>query len=807
VVLTLALGTGAVATTFGVINAALFRQPPFPAADRLLMLHLQRRPQSEPPRRERWSFARFQMLRQTQKALEDVASYSPAAFTLSGSGDAEFVQGERISAAYFPLLRAQPALGRTFTEVEDDPKTPTPVALLGHGLWMRSYGGDPNVLGRTVRPNGVPLTVIGVMSRDFVGLSGRAEIWVPATMTPQLVYAEYLTTNQNFISAFGRLRDGVGLEDARNELAVLGATINRALPSDPGAPEEPVTASAMTLNEARTEPGLRRSLYVLMGAVAVLHLLACANVINLLLGRAAARRRDSAVRVALGSSSRRLFGDLLREGLLLSSPGVVMGILLSAGASAFIAPPTNVWAARNFYGSLAPFDTPSFGGVEFAFGAVLAMLTALLVSIPPALSAFRIDVAAGIQVGARGVLEGGLSLRRPSPRGVIVGLEAALAVLLVVAAGLLIESFERMRGTGIGVQQSNVLTFWIVPSEARVLPATAPAFVTRVLDAVERVPGVVSATVDGGGPVSGTARSTLYIEGRPAPASGQAPPILRHYIAPDHFKTLDIPLRRGRVFTALDTAEAPRVTVISETAAKRFWPGEDPIGKRVWFGGGSSFDSPERSAEIVGIVADVMYEPLDRQPNRSSFYTPYTQFTYASRMVFLKTSGDPLSVVPSVRKAIASVDPELALRDVQPLSEVVSGSWVRHRFDAILFGGFGIVALLLAATGIFAVLSHAVQSRTREFGVRIALGARASQILRHVLREGMTFPAAGLLLGVLASLWLTRLLQASLYEISPQEPRVFAGTVGLLVIVAMAACLAPAWRATRTDPIEALRAE
>jgi putative ABC transport system permease protein len=435
------------------------------------------------------------------------------------------------------------------------------------------------------------------------------------------------------------------------------------------------------------------------------------------------------------------------------------------------------------------------------------MVTALLVSIPPALSAFRIDVAAGIQVGSRGVVEGGLSLNRPSPRGLIVGLEAALAVLLVVAAGLLIESFERMRGTGIGVRQSHVLTFWIVPSEARVPPSTASAFVTRVLEAVQSVPGVLSATVDGGGPVSGTARSTLYIAGRPAPAPGQAPPILRHYIAPDHFKTLDIPLRRGRVFKALDTAEAPRVAVISETAARRFWPGEDPIGKRVWFGGGSSFDRPERSAEIVGIVADVMYEPLDRQPNRSSFYTPYTQFTYASRMVFLRTAGDPLSVVPSVRKAIASVDPELALRDVQPLSEVVSGSWARHRFDAILFGGFGIVALLLAATGIFAVLSHAVQSRAREFGVRIALGARTPQILRHVLREGMAFPIAGLLAGMAASLSLTRVLQSSLYEISPQEPRVFAGTVGLLVVVAMAACLVPAWRATRADPIEALRAE
>jgi putative ABC transport system permease protein len=283
--------------------------------------------------------------------------------------------------------------------------------------------------------------------------------------------------------------------------------------------------------------------------------------------------------------------------------------------------------------------------------------------------------------------------------------------------------------------------------------------------------------------------------------------VLRHYIAPDHFTTLGIPVLRGRVFTATDVAGAPRVTVISETAARRFWPEEDPLGKRVWFGGGSSFNSPDSSAEIVGIVGDVVYAPLDQRPNFASFYTPFAQFTYASRMVFLRTAGDPLSVVPDVRKAIAAVDPELAMRDVQPLTGIITGSWARHRFDATLFGGFGVTALLLAASGIFAVLSYAVARRTREFGIRIALGANPGRVLWHVLREGMAFPLAGLVVGVAASLAITRLLQSSLYEISPQEPRVFVGTAALLIVVAAAACLVPAWRATRADPMEALRAE
>jgi putative ABC transport system permease protein len=318
---------------------------------------------------------------------------------------------------------------------------------------------------------------------------------------------------------------------------------------------------------------------------------------------------------------------------------------------------------------------------------------------------------------------------------------------------------------------------------------------------------VISASVDGGAPLAGTARSTLYIAGRPLPLPYQAPPVLRHYVGPDHFKTLGIPIRRGRVFGPGDVAGAPRVTVISETAARRFWPGEDPIGKRVWFGGGSSFDRPDSSAEIVGIVGDVMHEPLDRQPNRASFYTPYAQFTYAFRMVFLRTAGDPLALVPAVRKAVRSVDPDVAMRDVQTLDQLVRGSWARHRFEAMVFGGFGAAALLLAASGIFAVLAYAVADRTREFGVRIALGARAADVMRLVVGEGLAFPTAGMVLGVVASFAATAAMRSSLYEISPLEPRVYAETIGLLLLAAAAACVIPAWRASRADPLEAMRAE
>jgi putative ABC transport system permease protein len=805
VAITIALGVAALTTTFGIVHAALFRQPPFDDASRLAMLFLDRRPEGEPQRQERWSFGRFQLLQQSQQSFEEVASSSPASITLASDEGAELVYAERVSASYFSLLRVGVAQGRLFNEDDDLAAQPSAVAVISHRLWTRRWNGDPGVVGRTIRLNGVTFDVIGVLPPAFSGLSGRSDVWIPRTISPQVTYAEYLTTNQNFISAVGRLRAGVTLEAARSELAVLGAEINRALPSNPRAPQEHVTASAIPLNDARVDRTVRRSLLVLFGGVALLHLLACANVANLLLGRAAARRREYAMRVALGSSSSRLFADVLGEAAVLASAGGALGVLLALWGSAFVAPPASAW--RSSYGALAPFDAPEFSAVELAFGAGLAVATALIVALAPAMSAVRVDVSSAIKASRRSATGGGLSLRRPSTRGVIVGIEAALATLLVVAAGLLVDSFQRMQRARIGVEPEHVLTFWVIPSEARFPPATAPAFVVRLLDAVSRVPGVQSATVDGGGPLSGTASSTLYIDGRPRPAPGQAPPVLRHYIAPDHFRTLGIPVRRGRVFTASDTAASPRVAVISETAARRFWPDQDPIGQRVWFGGGSSFNSPESSAEIVGIVADVVYEPLDRPPNFASFYTPYAQFTYASRMVFLRTAGSPMSVVPDVRRAIATVDPEVAMQDVRPLTDLVRGSWARQRFETILFSSFGVAALLLAASGIFAVLAYAVEMRTQEFGIRMALGANAGRIVTDVIREGLAFPVMGLLAGLAASVAFTRVLQSSLYEISPLEPRVLLSMAALLLVVSALACLVPAWRATGADPIAALRSE
>ena len=806
IALTIALGVAALTTAFAVVDAAVIRQPPFPEAERLVMLYLQRNPPNEPPRNERWSFARFEMLRRLQTSFEDTASYSPASITLSTNNeDAGLSYVERVSAAYLPMLGARVAQGRLIRDEDDDPARPAAVAVIAHEFWTSRFGSDPAILGRTIRLNGVPLAVIGVLQPGFTGMSGRSVAWVPRTISAQISYAEYMTTNQNFIPTIARLKPGVTLDAARGELAALGAQINRALPSNPTNPDERVTATAVPLNIARVESSVRRSVLVLIGAVALLHLLACINVVNLLLGRAAAKRREYAVRLALGSSARRLFAHSLTDGFTLAAVGGALGVVIAWWATTVVTPPPSQWISS--FGIMAPFDAPAFSMREVVFGAAVALVTATLVALAPALVALRVDVMRGLASQSRGVAGSALSIRRPTVRGVIVSLEAALAALLVVASGLLLDSVQRMRRVDIGVEPDRVLAFWIIPSEARVPPPTAPAFIGRIVDAIAHVPGVESVSVDGGAPLAGSASSTLYIAGRPRPERGQAPPITRHYVGPDHFQTLGIPLRRGRVFTASDTIDANRVAVISETAARRFWPNEDPIGQRVWFGGGSNFDSPERSAEIVGIVADVRYQPFDRPFNAASFYTAFMQFTFAPRMVFVKTPGDPMSSLPAVRQAVASVEPELALQDPRPLADLVSGSWARRRFDAMLFGGFGIAALLLAASGVFAVLAYSVETRRREFGIRIALGAGRPRVISHVLREGMVFPAIGLAAGIGAAVWLTRVLQASLFETSPLEPRVFVAMAAVLLLVSAAACFGPAWRATRSDPIEALRAE
>lgn len=805
-----AAGVGILTTSFAMVDAAVLRPPPFRDAGRIAVLYTTHASVTEGRYNARWAYPRIQLLRQLARSVTSVASYSgPTVLTLTGGRKewAESVSGEVVSPEYFTALGVQAAAGRTFQASEDAVRGAHPLVILGHDLWERRFASDREVVGRAISINGTTLTVVGVMPRGFRGLTDKAQLWVPSTMAPVLTYADYLVSDQNFISVVARLAPGATIEGARRELEALGARIYEALPHAEDAGRDAPGATAVTLNDARVHPAVRRAVLLLLGGVALLHLLACANVTSLLLGRAITRRREAAVRLALGSSPHRLFLHYAGESALLVAAGGLIGIVLAAWVSSVMGAPADLWGPRNFYGSIAPFADPEFTWRGAGFGVILTAISAMLIAWMPAATSLRVSLQGGLRDGGKGSATDSTSGPRLSARGAIVALETAVAVVLLVSGGLMVDSFNRMRQTDLGVEPDHVLTFSIQPSEARVPVSAAPAFVSRMLEAITAVPGVTSATVDGGAPVSGTARSTLFIAGREPTSPGGAPPILRHYVAPDHFRTLGIPLLRGRNFTAQDIAGRPRVTIISETAARTFWPNEDPIGQRVWFGGGSSFDRPDSSAEIIGIAGDVMYEPLDVGPNRSSFYTPYAQFTYAWRIYFVRTTGSPSAAVPAIREAVHAVEPELALTDVQTLGDRIGASWTRQRFDAFFFGAVGVLALILAVSGIYAVVSYAVGRRTREMGIRLALGSQPTAVLRLVLRDGLFAPSIGLVLGTAGTFAAGGVLRASLYGIAPTDARVLALALGALLLAATLACLVPARRATRVDPCVALRTD
>ncbi|MBC7897853.1 MAG: ABC transporter permease, partial [Cytophagaceae bacterium] len=564
--------------------------------------------------------------------------------------------------------------------------------------------------------------------------------------------------------------------------------------------------SATPLTTARVAPEVRRTVWLLLGAVVLLHLLACANVTSLLMGRAVSQRRESAVRASLGSTTAALLRRYIGEGAAMIALGCAVGLLLAWWAS-HLAVPINAWGPRNFYGTIATFSEPHFGWRTIVAWIGVSVTTIALVAWAPALAAVQGDLAAHLREGSHAARASGLSLRRVNARGVIVALESALATVLLVVGTLMIGSFARMRATPLGVDPAHVLTFSLRPPEAVVPPEAAPAFIEKMLAAITGVPGVVSASVDGGAPLSGSASSTLRVIGRPEPGRGHAPPILRHYVGPDHFATLGVPLIRGRVFTDRDRPGQPRVAVISESAARKFWPEGNALGSRVWFGGGSSFSHPDSSAEVVGIVGDVKYQPLDRDPNTSSFYTPYQQFTYGWRTYFVRTTGDPSLSVSAIRDAVHAVDPNVPLTEVLTLNALIGNSWSRNRFDAFFYGAFAAFALLLAATGIYAVVSYAVGQRGREMAIRLAVGSSPGALLRLIVREGMGFPLVGLGIGVVGAISLAGLLRGSLYGVAPTDPRVMGVVLALLGGVAFIACAVPARRAMRVNPQEALRAD
>jgi predicted permease len=807
VVAFIAVGTAALVTAFNLADAALWRLPALNDVERVVMLQSTHKTPNAPERKSRWSYARVQELRRRATDFEALANVSTTSLTYTSNDAAEIVPGEFVSSQYAQVLGIRTSLGRWLSVSEDSAAGAHPVVVVSHDFWKNKLGGRSDAVGSVVQFNGRALTVVGVVIPEFRGVSGAAQFWLPATMAPVLTYPEYLTTDQDFIGAVAKLKSGISIERARAGMQRLGPEVYAASPIR--RPDAGLVSGATleSIQELRVTPEIRRSVLMLLGAVSFLHLLACANVASLLLGKAAARRREVAIRQALGATARKLLPEVLTESVVLVVVGGALGTLFAFWINAFLPAADQLWGTGANNPAVGTFSSPAFGLRSLLFGLSTIAGSALLVCWVPAVGLLKLDMSSNLRDGARGYTMGGATLRKPNARGVIVAIEGALAIVLLMAGSLMIDSFARMRNTSLGIDASHVLTFDFRVTDAKVPPEEAPAYITRMLDRLTAIPGIVSATVDGGAPVSGSASSTLIVAGRPEVAPDLAPPVLRHYVSPDHFKTLGIPLIAGRTFNANDREGSPRVVIISELAAKRFWPGQNPIGQRVWFGGGSSFNSAERSGEIVGVVGDVAYQPLDREPFRPDFYTPYMQFTYASRIVFLRTAGDPLAMANIVRETMKAFAPDIALRDVQSMESLIGKSWTRQRFDASLFAIFATLAMLLSASGIYAVVSYAINQRTREMGIRLALGASKGAVIELVVREGMVFPLAGLCLGMVLAFALGKVIASSLYQVSPTDPFIMLRTVLILLGGSALACLIPALRATRVDPLTAIRAD
>jgi putative ABC transport system permease protein len=808
-VLMLGLGIGANAAVFSLISANLIRPLPFPEADRLVVVHQVHAPPGAEPRPLRWSYPQFEALRSELSTVPELAAYYADDVNLAGgvAGPVR-VRAEMVSASYLSLLGVRPAVGRDFAPGEDSAPGAQPVVILGHELWSGHFGADSRVVGEAVVLNDVTLTVIGVAPAGFRGLTGDADLWFPQAMAPAVSFPDQLTSQQLFHNVVGRLAPGVSVAEGRAEVATTGAgAVASARAGAEWSAGSDWGASLVSLDEARRDAGAVRAQLVLAGAAAFVLLIALVNLSGLLLARGTGRARESAVRAALGAGRFRLARHGAVEGGLLGLLGGALGVLLalwSVGGLVALSPEGLGGGRRPRFATIASFAEPSVDWRVIAFAAVLSLAAGVLAGLIPALRGARPDLSPSLRTGARGSSVGVGTLRRPTVLSAAAVAQVALALVLLVGAGLMLQGFQRLRTVDPGFDPSGVVTFRISPPFGEYQGEAAAPLLQRMLERVEAVPGVESATVSLCTPFSQCSSTPLYLDGRPS--TDPAPIVGRLYVGPDHFRTLRIPLLRGRVLTADDRAGRPRVAVINETAARRFWPDEDPIGRRVWFGGGGGFASPDSLTEIVGVVGDVLHASPGEAVG-PDFYTSYLQFTWPYTTVLVRAVGDAVALVPALRQAVREVDANLPIYDVQTMRERAAESLSRERSATTALTIFAGLGLLLAALGIYGIMAYTVAQRRREIGIRLALGAAPPEILRFILSQGAVLTMAGLAIGAAASVAMTRALPALIGDIGPAEPRVLLAVAAVLLLIALLACYLPARSATRVDPLETLSAD
>jgi putative ABC transport system permease protein len=796
-IVALSLGIGATTTMFSVVDATLWRPMPLERSDRLAVVSVTKTTARDGLQRLRWSRPGIAELEAATTSFESIASVTLTSITIQilapstqHPGLPEQVDGEVVSPPYFKTLRIAPAAGRLFRADEDTTPGAAPVAVISNTMARLRY--PDGAVGATIRVNDVPLTIVGVLAPGFRGLSGKSDIWIPRTMAPTLTYSEYLTTPQHFIMVIARLKDGVSFATANAELTAIGDRFADV----PSTDDAVWGAVARSLGDARVDTTIRRSGFALLGAAACVLLIGCVNVASLLLARGRTRQREIAVRLAIGSGRWRIVRQLMTEGGLIATAAGVAGVILARwGVAFFTATSPNAVAGRDSrdYASLAAFAEPAIDLRVLGFAVVLAVATTMIFALAPAISAARPDLVPALKDNDR---------NRSRAFGGLIVAEVALAVLLLVSAGLLLESFAGMQRLRVGFDPDRVVTFWVRPSNTRYATADGPATVHRLLTRIQQTPGVSYAAVNRCTPFYGCARTTVFFPGREIDRTN-APIVGRHYISADYFRALGIRLRSGRVFTPADRAGAPPVAIVNESAARRFWPGENAVGQHAWFGSVPAFQNPVQPVEIVGVVDDVKYDNVET--SLPQFYTSFLQFSWPDTMVIVKAQGNPIDLVPSLRAAVAAVDPALPIYDVQMLDARVDEALARPRFNASLIGLFAMAALSLAAIGVYSILSYSVSTRTRELGVRVALGADGGRVISMVLREGLTLAIGGIVFGLAASAATGQLLRGLLFGVTTSDPRLLALGSVLMLIVAALAALIPARRAARVDPMIVLR--
>jgi predicted permease len=777
-VLTLGFGIGANTAIFSVVNGVLLRPLPYPNNGRLVRIE-----ESHPGEfAANFTYASYLDLEHEAKSLESISAFRPWSFNLTGEGEPEQISGALVSGSFFSALGSKPFLGRTIRAEDDQPGGDNYVVVLSYAVWQSRFGADPGILGRKLRVSAENYRVIGVMPKGF-DYPDKSRVWCPLVPGGQL----HDNRRSHLLTVIADVRSGKPLGSAQGEMTAIAEQIEK---QNPGVdPDMLITVVSLKKNlVAPVQPAL----LILIFAVVLLLLIACANLANLLLARFAARQKEFAVRVAIGAGRARLARQLLTESLVVASLGAALGLGIALQSLRFIA-------------TLNTENMPRFGEISIdlrvlGFTLLVSLFTGLFFGLAPALVGTKIDLNTSLKEGAsisRGATPHG------SSQGLLI-LQFALAVVLLVGAGLVSSSFVRLLRVNPGFNQSGVLAIglFLSPIEYPERDPRGPVLLHQMLESIRSVRGLRSVGLVNALPITGGPDTDFVIEGRPAPPANNEPSADIRTVDSGYFRTMGIPLLAGREFTEADNAGAERVMAINQTMARKYWPNENPVGQRVtmkdW--------GPPLTGEIVGVVGDVKTNGLDAAVG-PMIYWPYFQFPQLFNTIVVRSEGDPLRLVPALKGAIWAIDKNQPISKTETLDQILAESLARRRLYMVLLGVFSCAALVLAALGIYGMVSYSVSQRTHEMGIRLAIGAERRDVLWLVLGEGARVALLGIAVGIVSGLALTRLMSNLLFGVSATDPLTFAGVAMLLALAALAGSYIPARRALRVDPMVALRHE